>query len=141
MMTCIPIRICVTTEITAAITSSAMNGLVSRAIAVAWLRPTSDTTTIKNPVTRKRFATAVSRCSQKCPVPECAEPKPRTRPRGVFIVSTLQHVAEHPHRDRERERADQRRDGKKLPLVWLEAVAGIPDEMPDAAEHVVQKRP
>src|SRR5712692_11551141 len=52
----------------------------------AWLRPTTITTTMMNPTVRGMPATAVTRWSQKCPVPDLAEPRPRAWPSGVRML-------------------------------------------------------
>ena len=121
-----------------------MNGLESVAIAARMTR---------GPRAKRRRSACRSRAadsrppsavaSRNAPVPECAAPNPRTRPRGVFmfvlnpsacsrathttIVSTTEPTSVANARN-------SRSFGSK-------PCAGVPDEMPDAAEHVMQKRP
>src|SRR5450432_1167248 len=143
MITCMPIRIWMSTEISAAKRIIATNGLESVAITLAWLDPTRLIITARNATMSGRFAMPVSRCIQKCPVPEWAVPNPCTRENGVFIgaPSTSEHVAEYPNHERQHGRADNRRVGEELSLAGLETVHRVPDKMANAAEHVMQQRP
>src|SRR5690242_17334855 len=94
-------------------------------------------------------ATAVSRWRQNCAVPERAEPRPRTRRSGVRMVisctpsprTTHHHEPEHPHEHREEHRTDER--GAREPFAFhrAESVTGVPYQMTDAAERVVDQRP
>ena len=53
----------------------------------------------------------------------------------------MTQVADDPEHDGERDRADQRRSGQHLALGRLEAVQRVPDQMADAAEHMMHQRP
>src|SRR4030088_2710247 len=46
-----------------------------------------------------------------------------------------------PQQHRQRNAADQRAPRQRLTLTGLEAVAEVPDEMPETAEQVMQQRP
>ena len=71
----------------------ATNGEPRICTTAAWLRPSSPTTMTTNAMVSGTLATAVRRWRQKSPVPERAEPRPRTRPSGVLslppVISVL----------------------------------------------------
>src|SRR5262249_22501152 len=52
-----------------------------------------------------------------------------------------QPVTRDPDEEREHCRADDRAPGKELDARLVEPAAGVPDEVPDAAEHVVDQGP
>src|SRR4051794_22391325 len=94
------------------------------------------------------LATAVNRCRQKWSVPRLAEPRPRTRPSGVRMLmarsspqSAGENIDDDPDQDRQRNRAVDGGVGEPFALRRSKAVAGVPDQMPDAAEHVMKQRP
>src|SRR5690349_901037 len=94
--------------------------------------------------TRIRLETAVSRCFQKCSVPSLAEPRPRTLPRGVRkLISqhSSERQADEPGRQRQRDGADDRQPREQVDLPDLEPAARVPDEMAQAAQHVVEDGP
>src|SRR5271165_832910 len=83
-------------------------------------------------------------------VPLRAEPRKRTWPRAVRRSSGLSAmaklplsdgVADRPYDDGEREAADQRRPGELVTQRRVHAVTGVPDEMPDAADQMMEERP
>src|ERR1700751_5773514 len=94
-------------------------------------------------------ATVVTRWAQKWSVPVPAEPRPRTRPSGVrmLMVSLLpagsadEEITRHPQHDRAGDRGKQRGGGQPVALARPEAAAGVPDEMADAAEGVMEQGP
>src|SRR5207253_2764727 len=55
--------------------------------------------------------------------------------------SSHEQIADDPDHDGQADRADQARYREPLALVRTEAVAGIPDEVPDAAQHVMHQCP
>src|SRR5271165_5799648 len=83
-------------------------------------------------------------------VPERAEPRNRTRDKGVRKpdgVSTMRvstspdGVADRPDDDCQNEAADQGRPGQLISHRRVHAVASVPDEMPNAADEVVKEGP
>ena len=64
--------------------TTATNGEPRICTTAAWLRPSSPTTMTTNAMVSGTPATAVSRWRQNSPVPERAEPSPRTRPSDVL---------------------------------------------------------
>src|SRR5690349_8551486 len=91
------------------------------------------------------LATAVSRWRQKWSVPSLAEPSPRTLPRGVRISMRgpleANEEADHPDHHGQTERPDDVGNGELGRKFLLEAIAEVPHEVAEAAEHVVQQRP
>src|SRR4051794_3569768 len=89
--------------------------------------------------------TAVSRWCQKWPVPSRAEPRPRTRASGVRMSliskASPRHVAGDPHQKREHDRTGERGPGHACGGLLADGRAGVPDQMADAAQHVVEQRP
>ena len=86
--------------------------------------------------------------AQKCSVPSLAEPRPRTRASGVrmelleFAIGIpTAGVGRDPDRDRQGDGEAERGQGEQLALDRSEAAPGVPDEMADAAQHVVEQRP
>ena len=76
-------------------------------------------------------------------MPSCAEPRPRTRFSGVASRDSHQRTASpiDPEEDRQRDRADDVGERQPVARRLAEAVAGVPDEMAEAAEHMVDQRP
>src|SRR5262245_2839438 len=95
--------------------------------------------------TRNRLETAVSRCSQKCPVPARAEPRPRTLARAVRRSSISQTSPERqaagPERNREADRADDGEPAECVDRTDLKPAARVPDQVADAAQHVMDEGP
>src|SRR5215510_5386765 len=95
--------------------------------------------------TSNRLETAVSRCSQKCLVPERAEPRPRTLASEVRRSSISQaspkSQAPGPEHDREADRADDGEPAERVDRADLKSTAGIPDQVADATQHVMDERP
>src|SRR4029453_2443155 len=88
------------------------------------------------------LASAVSRWRQKGSVPPCAAPSPRTFFRGVAMLGAPPHrVARAPNEDRERDREDDREPSEHLDAGLVERPAGVPDQVADAAKHVMDERP
>src|SRR5271165_2628854 len=91
------------------------------------------------------LATAVSRWRQKCSVPEWAAPSPRTRESGVGYAwrgyrsqrTSHRQQAENPQQHGDRDRTDQIGCGEPFALNRSEAAAGVPDQMANAAQHVM----
>src|SRR5262245_27949952 len=52
-----------------------------------------------------------------------------------------EEIADDPEQDGKPDRSDHRGQREPLALVWLEAMAGIPDQVADAAQHVMYQRP
>src|SRR5215471_9695862 len=102
-----------------------------------------------NPIVSGMPATEVTRCAQKWSVPVPAEPRPRTRPSGVRMlmqlllpaVSADEEITRDPEHGRARDRCEQGRRGEPLALARPETAAGVPDEMTDAAEGVMEQGP
>src|SRR6185436_20284727 len=95
--------------------------------------------------TRIRLEAAVSRCFQKCSVPSLAEPSPRTFPSGVrkLLISqpSPEREADGPGRQCQRDGADDGQPREQVDLPDLEAAPRVPQEMPEAAQHVLEDRP
>src|SRR5262245_45377573 len=88
------------------------------------------------------LASAVSRWRQKVSVPPCAAPSPRTFFRGVAMLEAPpQRIASVPDEDRERDREDDGEPSEHLDARLVERPAGIPDQVADAAKHVMDERP
>src|SRR5690348_3540792 len=88
------------------------------------------------------LATAVNRWCQKWPVPSRAEPRPRTRASGVRMSliskASPRHVAGDPDEHGEHNRSGERRPGDARGGLLVDCRAGVPDQMADAAQHVVE---
>ena len=56
-------------------------------------------------------------------------------------MASHDEIADDPDQDGEADRADQGRHGEPFALDRAEAVAQVPDQMLDAAQHVVDQRP
>src|SRR5438552_6421703 len=56
-------------------------------------------------------------------------------------VSADEEITRDPEHDRARDRCEQGRRGEPLALARPEAAAGVPDEMADAAEGVMEQGP
>ncbi len=56
------------------------------------------------------------------------------------LVFTPQREPGEPDQARERHRSEKRRPGQRPDCAQGEAIAGVPDEMPDAAQHVMEER-
>src|SRR5215470_3990275 len=116
--------------------------------AAAWLRPSSESAIVMTAAVSGTSATDVSRCHQKCSVPDFAGPRPRTRPSGVRIVMTTSssltahhQVADDPQQQGEHDRSEQRGARQPFALVGAEAIAQIPDQVANPAKHVMDERP
>src|SRR5262245_36850645 len=88
-------------------------------------------------------ATAVMRCAHQWCTPCLAEPRPRARERGVlrslFIgPSSHQPQADDPRHDRGREADTDDDPAAAIGVLQLEAVACIPEQVPDAVAQVVE---
>src|SRR4029453_500636 len=88
-------------------------------------------------------ATAVLRCAQKWCTPSLAEPRPRARERGVlrslFIApSSRQPEADDPRHDRGGEGKGNDDPAAAIGILELEAVAHVPEQVPDAVAQVVE---
>src|SRR3990170_6147870 len=96
-----------------------------------------------NHVTSGMRATAVMRCAHQWCTPCLAEPRPRARERGVrrslFIAaSSHQPEADDPRGDRGGERNDNDDPAAAIGVLELEAVARIPEQVPDAVAQVIE---
>src|SRR5690348_13259878 len=100
---------------------------------------TSDTA---NQTTSGMSAIAVSRCIHQWPTPSLAEPRPRTRARGVLrssiIATSHQPQADDPRQDRGDQRDGNDDPAAAIGVLELEAVARIPEEMPDAIAKMIE---
>src|SRR5690606_35913400 len=93
-------------------------------------------------MTSGMLAMAVTRWRQKVSVPSWAAPRPRTRFKGVTMLrASHQRVARDPDQDREHDGRDNSRPGEDLDADLVEAVSRIPNQVADAAQHVVDQRP
>src|SRR6187549_237250 len=92
------------------------------------------------------IATAVRRWRQKSVVPECEEPRLRTRraacaSRRGRSSSASDRVGDDPDQDGQRNARDQRAPGERLALIGPEAIAEVPEEVADPAAQMMQQRP
>src|SRR5262245_66151656 len=85
-----------------------------------------------------RLETAVRRCSQKCPEPDLAEPRPRTLASGVrkAILQPLLEEDGGPDRQGQGSRAEDRQPREDVDLPDLQAPPRIPDQVAHGAEPV-----
>src|SRR5438105_5777347 len=95
-----------------------------------------------NPTTSGMTAMAVSRCAHQWPTPSLAEPRPRARARGV-LRSSMRASLDQPEADDPRQsRGDQRDDNDgpatAIGVLELEAVARVPEQVPDAIAEMVE---
>src|SRR5882757_10203670 len=86
---------------------------------------------------------AVSRCAHQWWTPTRAEPRPRARARGVLRSLFIGLSSHQPEADDPRHRRGGQRDGNDDPaaaigVLELEAVARIPEQMPDAVAEVIE---
>src|SRR5262245_55773496 len=71
----------------------------------------------------------------------------RARARAEYGVvhrssrASNEETADDPEQDGKPDRSDHRGQREPLALVWLEAMARIPDQVADAAQHVMDQRP
>src|SRR5215210_3013109 len=102
---------------------------------------------------RGTFDTAVMRWIHQCSTPCPEAPSPFTRASGVrmetrvsALLSAMVHSSEHdegddPDQQRQSDGADQGEAGHVDALAGLHAMAEVPDQMADAAEHVMHQHP
>src|SRR5262245_871357 len=128
MMTCMPIRMCVVTDMMNSSIITAMRGDPRICTTAAWLRPSSATTMRTKAMVSGTLATAVRRWRQKCPVPDLAGPKPRTCLSGVLISPAISYlrpsarpsheqVADDPDDDGQADRPDEAGHRQPFALV------------------------
>src|SRR5260370_25931055 len=87
-------------------------------------------------------AMAVSRCAHQWPTPSLAEPRPRARARGVLRSSMRasldQPEADDPRQSRGNQRDDNDGPAAAIGILEIEAVARIPEQVPDAVAEVIE---
>src|SRR5690606_40537769 len=92
----------------------------------------------------KSAATDVTRWRQKWSVPSFAEPSRRTFFKGVrsaMSQPSTKRKSNGPNEQRQRDRSDNRAPAQHIDRLQVESAAGIPDQMPDAAERVMNQGP
>src|SRR5581483_10101973 len=102
------------------------------------------TSEIANQTTSGMSAIAVMRCTHQWPRPSLAEPRPRARARGVLLSSIVASL-DQPEADDPRQDRGSKGDGNDDParaigVLELEAVARVPEQVPDAIAQVIKAR-
>src|SRR5215469_4059975 len=126
MMTCMPSRMWTSPDATSSRRGMATCGLARVAFTVAWSAPARVTKSQIRKDKRKMLATAVRRWRQKCSAPVFAEPRPRTRARGVRCAISnppTEHEADRPDGERQCDGAQERQPGQHIDLPDLQASA------------------
>src|SRR5258707_4783582 len=100
------------------------------------------TSEMANHTTSGMSAMAVRRCAHQWPAPSLAEPRPRARARGV-LRSSMRASLDQPEADNPRQnRGDQRDDNDgpaaAIGILELEAVARVPEQVPDAVAEMIE---
>src|SRR5437868_8099321 len=87
-------------------------------------------------------AMAVRRCAHQWPTPSFAEPRPRTRARGVLRSSMRasldQPEADDPRQDRGDQRDRNHDPAAAIGILEFEAVARVPEQVTDAVAEVIE---
>src|SRR5882757_8252311 len=96
-----------------------------------------------NHTTSGTKATAVMRCAHQCCTPCLAEPSPRARARGDRR-SLMPRPLNQPQPDQPRQRRGDQGDDNDDPataidVLQLEAVARVPEQMPDAVAQMIEQ--
>src|SRR5690606_30880262 len=98
-------------------------------------------------------AIELTRSAMKWPAPCLAEPRPRTRlsgvrrdclaisggSRDVERIEARDEAEQQPDGDRADDREHDHHGADEAGRFWVEAGAGVPDEVTDAAERVVER--
>src|SRR6266851_707499 len=100
------------------------------------------TSEMANHTTSGISAMAVRRWAHQWPTPSLAEPRPRTRARGVLRSSMRasldQLEADDPRQDRGDQRDDDDGPAAAIGVLELEAVARVPEQVPDAVAEMIE---
>src|SRR5262245_61932954 len=120
-------------------------GAPIQARTASYSAPLIMTSEMANHTTSGMRATAVSRCAHQWCTPCLAEPRPRARARGVLKSLIMDASSHQPEAyDPRHQRGDQRHahhdPATAVGILELEAIAGIPEQMPDAVAQMIEAR-
>src|SRR5882672_1563984 len=125
------------------ISSTMTIGEPIQARTTSYSAPLIITSELANHTTSGISAMAVSRCAHQWCTPALAEPRPRARARGVLRSPFICLSSHQPEPDDPRSGRGDQRDGDHRPaaaigVLELEAVAGVPEQVPDAVAQVIE---